>query len=386
MALSVELVPRIEAVDAAAWDALAGEDDPFVEHAFLWALEESGSVGPGTGWLPVHLLARDERGPCAALPLYVKHHSYGEYIFDFAWANGAARAGLDYYPKLVAMVPFTPATGQRILRRADVSLAQAASVLTEGLREVSERTNASSSHVLFITDEERAALREQGLLERRSLQFHWSNTGYESFEHYLEHFRSALRKQVRKERKQAGSHNLSIRTLEGAELTAADYSALASFYLDTCHKRGSGPYLTPRFFELLRERCAERVVAVIAYRGSTPIAGTLNFQKGKHLYGRYWGAREELPSLHFECCYYQLIERAIAQGLARFEAGAQGEHKLRRGLLPTVIHSVHAIAHAPLRAAIAEFLQREAAMVMHEIAMLGEHGPFRRGPASIEDP
>jgi hypothetical protein len=379
MGVRVELISGVEAVSALEWDQLTGDDDPFVEHAFLHALEASRSVGRGTGWQPTHVIARDEQGLLGALPLYVKQHSYGEYIFDFGWARAAERAGIAYYPKLVAMVPFTPATGQRILHRKGADLGAVTGALADGLAEAEQRYRASSTHVLFAAEHERDALVEQaGMLPRLSLQFHWHNAGYASFEQYLERFRSALRKQVRKERREVQSHGLEIKVLEGVELSALDRKALEGFYFDTCHKRGSGPYLTSAFFERLGTTLASRVVAVLAYKNGEPIAGTLNFQKGAHLYGRYWGCSEELSSLHFECCYYQLIERAIAQGLKRFEAGAQGTHKLRRGLLPAKIYSAHSLQDPRLSAAVEDFLQQEAIEVGRELAALTEHGPFHR--------
>jgi len=386
MSLRVELVSGVDAVSALEWDSLVGDDDPFVEHAFLLALEQSRSVGRGTGWQPTHVIARDDAGLIGALPLYVKQHSYGEYIFDFGWARGAERAGIAYYPKLVSMVPFTPATGRRILHRGGSDLELVTRALAEGIAEAEQRYRTSSTHVLFATERERDALMAgAGMLPRMSMQFHWQNDGYASFEQYLERFRSALRKQVRKERREVLSHGVEVKVLEGPELTARDRKALEAFYFDTCHKRGSGPYLTPAFFEHLAERAplAERVVAVLAYKGGEPIAGTLNFEKGAHLYGRYWGCSEELSSLHFECCYYQLIERAIARGLTRFEAGAQGTHKLRRGLLPAAIHSAHSIRDARLARGVEEFLVEEAMEVRRELAALADHGPFHRdSPAS----
>ena len=379
MGLRVELVSGVEAVSELEWDALVGDDDPFVEHAFLRALETSRSVGRGTGWQPSHVVARDETGLIGALPLYVKQHSYGEYIFDFGWARAAERAGIAYYPKLVSMVPFTPATGRRILHRAGSELGAVTSALAEGMAEAERRYKTSSTHVLFATELERNALVESaGMMPRLSLQFHWHNEHYTSFEHYLERFRSALRKQVRKERREVAGHGVEVKVLDGPELTARDRAALQAFYFDTCHKRGSGPYLTAAFFDELGSSLARRVVAVLAYKGGVPIAGTLNFQKGAHLYGRYWGCTEELSSLHFECCYYQLIERAIAQGLSRFEAGAQGTHKLRRGLLPAQIYSAHTIRDARLSAGVEDFLMHEAGELSRELAALAEHGPFHR--------
>jgi predicted N-acyltransferase len=380
VSLRVELVPKIEAIDAAQWDALAGDDDPFIEHAFLLALEQSKSVGGDSGWVPSHVTVHEQGRLVGALPLYVKLHSYGEYIFDWRWASAAERAGLSYYPKLVSMVPLTPATGQRVLVAQDVDRRAVVSALVEGALAARERIDASSVHFLFVSSEERELLLSvAALMPRESIQFHWHNDGFTSFDDYLTRFRSPLRKQVRRERKQVEQSGLEIRVLEGAELGDREWDALLAFYMDTCAKRGSGPYLTRRFFELIRQNHARRVVSVLAYRAGKPIAGTLNFQKGRHLYGRYWGCGEEHPALHFECCYYRLIERAIEQKLSRFEAGAQGEHKLRRGFLPVPIHSLHQIADPRLRQAIEQYLPHEIEAIRAEMAELATHGPFKRG-------
>lgn len=378
--LRAEIVPDLSGVDAAAWNAMAGDHDPFSEHAFLRALETSGSVGGRSGWTPCHVLVWQSARLVGALPLYVKQHSYGEYIFDWSWADAATRAGLRYYPKLVSMVPFTPATGKRFLIAADADGDRIVAALLRGVSSMAEQVRASSVHLLFLNSSELASVAAHGgFMPRASMQFHWENPGYRDFDDYLDRFRSALRKQVRRERRQAQSHGLDIRLLTGPQLRERDWDALCGFYRDTCLRKGSGPYLTDGFFTELAREHASRVVAVIAYDGDRPVAGTLNFQKGKHLYGRYWGATDERPSLHFELCYYRLIEHAIAQGLTHFEAGAQGEHKLRRGLLPVVIHSAHWIAHAGLSRAIGDFLPREAGAVQREIALLGEHSPFHRG-------
>jgi predicted N-acyltransferase len=382
MSLGVSLVPKIEAIDARDWDALVGADDPFIEHAFLSALERSRSVGGESGWMPLHVAVRDGARLVGALPLYIKLHGYGEYIFDWRWAAAAERAGIPYYPKLVSMVPFTPATGKRVLWADDVDPGAVMRALVQGAFAARDELGASSVHWLFLNDEERALLADNAaVLPRESLQFHWTNDGYASFDDYLSRFRSSLRKQVRRERKQATSGGVEVRVVGGPELTRAEWSALFGFYIDTCHKRGSGPYLTRAFFDLIKETHAERVVAVLAYRAGTPIAGTFNFERGGNLYGRYWGCSEELPSLHFECCYYQLIEHAIARGLRRFEAGAQGTHKLRRGLMPALIHSAHVIQHPGLRQAVAADLGRERSAVRAEIAELSMHGPFKRDNA-----
>jgi predicted N-acyltransferase len=380
MTFAVELVPEIGSIPAADWDALVGEDDPFIEHAFLLALEASRSVGGRSGWVPMHVTVREAGKLVGALPLYLKVHSYGEYIFDFAWADAAERAGIRYYPKLVSMVPFTPATGRHVLVAERPDPLPIVRALLDGLSEAQARTRASSSHLLFVSEPERdLLLQARPLLSRESLQYHFHNDGYRDFEDYLGRMRSAVRKQTRRERKQALEGGVEIFVRPGDELEPREFRALYAFYLDTCHKRGSGPYLTQAFFELLERTHARRVLAVLAYRDGTPIAGTLNFQKGKHLYGRYWGCREEVPALHFECCYYRLIEHAIASGLRRFEAGAQGSHKLKRGFLPAPVFSVHEVAHPGLRAALARHLPAEAEQLRSQMAGLSLHGPFRRG-------
>ena len=381
MGLRLEFVSQLETIAAESWDALAGPDDPFVEHAFLLALEQSGSVGEGTGWLPLHVMARDDGGRLVgALPLYVKLHSYGEYIFDWRWAAAAERSGRRYYPKLVSMVPFTPATGTRVLLAQDVDAAETTRALVRGALAAREQTGASSLHLLFLSEQERDRLAPlPQLMPRETVQFHWHNDGYASFDDYLARFRAPLRKQVRRERQKAGEAGVEVRLCLGPELGDREWRALYEFYVGTCERRGSGPYLTREFFERLRATHAHRVLAVLAYRRGAPIAGTLNFQKGAHLYGRYWGCTEEHPALHFECCYYRLIEHAIAGGLRRFEAGAQGTHKLRRGLMPVAIHSLHEVADPGLRSALQMHLPREIEATRAEIAQLAMHGPFKRG-------
>jgi len=378
--LRVAVLEAIDEVPAQAWDAIAGDDDPFIEHAFLRALEVSESVGGDSGWTPRHIVVWSGEKLVGALPLYAKDHSYGEYIFDWSWASAAERVGLRYYPKLVSMVPLTPATGTHVLIDAAVDRERVVRALLGGVSAVAEELRASSVHLLFLNaDEHQLVQRVGGFMPRASLQFHWRNEGYRDFEDYLDRFRSALRKQARRERREATEHGLDIVLKRGDELSASEWDALRNFYRDTCMRKGSGPYLTDAFFDELAATHASRVLAALALDGKRAVAGTLNFQKGKHLYGRYWGAIDDRPSLHFELCYYRLIEHAIAHGITHFEAGAQGTHKLRRGLLPVEIHSAHWIAQPALADAVADFLPREAASVRREIERLAEHGPFRRG-------
>ena len=386
--LYVEIVDHVGAIPAAHWDALTGDANPFVEHAFLKALEDSGSVGRGTGWIPSHLVVRgaDGDGPdlaaptapiLGAAPLYVKTDSYGEYIFDWGWANAAHRAGIAFYPKLTAAVPFTPVTGPRLLVHPGADAEAVSAALAQGAISLCERANLSGVHWLFCTAQESARLAGAGYTPRLSRQFHWHNAGYRDFEDFLAAMSAKRRKEVRRERRRAQGHGLDIHVLPGTELRPEQWRALDGFYRRTVAQRGGMDYLTPRFFELLPERLAHRVVAVIAERAGRPVAGTLNFRKGDHLYGRYWGASEDLDALHFECCYYQLVDYAIAEGITLFEAGAQGQHKLARGFLPSLTHSAHVIAHPGLRQAIDAFIGREADEVRQEIAWLATHSPFR---------
>lgn len=378
--MEIRVLERVAEVGAEEWNALTGEDDPFVEHAFLDALEESGSVGEGTGWLPMHVTAWDEGRLVGALPLYAKDDSWGEFIFDFQWARAAAQARIPYYPKLTAMVPFTPATGRRLLVAEGEDRARVVGALIDAGRAAAEEVGGSSLHVLFVTDDERRELIEHaGMRPRLSMQFHWHNEGWTSFDAYLDALRSPARKQVRRERREVAESGLDVRVKLGPELDDTEWRALTVLYRANCARHGSFPYLTPRFFERIRETHAHRLVAVLAYERGEPIAGSINFEKGAHLYGRYWGSTGDTDFLHFEVCYYRLIERAIDKGMRRFEAGAQGAHKLKRGLMPSRVHSTHWLRHPRLAAAIDDYLPREAFAVQQEIDALAASGPFKRG-------
>jgi predicted N-acyltransferase len=370
----------VTAVPAAAWDAIVGEDDPFLEHAFLAALERSDSVGRRAGWVPRFVLAHEGDRLAGAVPLYLKNNSYGEFIFDWAWANAALRSGLRYYPKLVAAVPFTPVTGQRLLVRPGTGREAVLEALLAGVRALADDTGASSIHVLFCQEDEAARLAAAGYKPRLSMQFHWKNREppYRDFDDFLGAFRSRNRKQVRKERAVAAGHGLRLATIEGPALGRREWAALEAFYAANTGKHGSPAYLTPEFFAILREELSHRVVATFAYRGDRPVAGTLNFERGRHLLGRYWGCVEEHEMLHFELCYYRLIERAIERGHSRFEAGAQGEHKLKRGLDPAFTHSAHWIRDPDLAGAIDRFIEGEARMVREELAEYQGLSPYRR--------
>jgi uncharacterized protein len=368
------------AVPAPEWDALVDDSDPFLEHAFLLTLERSGSVGRRSGWLPRFVVVHDGTRLAGAVPLYLKNNSHGEFIFDWGWASGAMRAGIPYYPKLVAAIPFTPATGRRLLVHpaADGDAVRAA--LVDGMRALAEDTGASSLHVLFCLEEEGALLAGAGYRARLSMQFHWHNRQppYRDFGDFLDAFRSRHRKQVRKERLVAAAHGLRFATLGGQDLGPREWAALHDFYQSNAAKHGSPTYLTSKFFALLPETLAHRVVASLAYRGDDPVAGSLNFERGRHLYGRYWGCAEEHERLHFELCYYQLIERAIERGHLRFEAGAQGEHKLKRGLAPALTHSAHWVRDPDLARAVARFIDSEAPAVRETAAQYEQMSPYRR--------
>ncbi len=378
--MRVELHGDLHRIDEAAWDAISGENDPFAEYAFLRALETSGSVGPGTGWSPLHVTAWDDAKLVGALPLYVKAHSYGEYIFDFGWAQAASRARIRYYPKLVSMTPFTPATGTRFLVDPSRSYEEIVGVLLAGVQAAMTETKASSVHLLFLNEQERAVMRaHRPFFPRLSMQFHWRSRGDKTFDDYLSHFRSEPRKQVRRERRKVVESGLCIRVADGHELSVDEWSALDAFYRDTCARKGSDAYLSEKFFTHLQGSNAKnRVVAVLAYDGPRLVAGTINFEKGKHLYGRYWGCLKEYDALHFELCYYVLIDRAIARGYERFEAGAQGMHKLKRGLLPSEVYSSHFIADERLGEPVAEYVGHEAMAVQREIQELMLESPMHR--------
>jgi uncharacterized protein len=374
-----EIVARIGAgvssFDPAQWDACAGVGNPFVSHAFLSILEESGSATARAGWQPLPIAIDGPDATLAAVaPAYAKSHSQGEYVFDHAWADGWQRAGGRYYPKLQIAVPFSPVPGPRLLVR-DHSVAPQ---LIAAIEAVTVQNGLSSAHATFVAPDQVPLFEAAGWLIRTDSQFHWRNDGYASFDTFLDALSSRKRKAIRKERAIA-VQGLDIRHLTGAELTEEIWDAFWVFYQDTGSRKWGRPYLTRTFFSLLGERMADKVLLVIAYRHGLPIAGALNLIGADTLYGRYWGAVEDVPFLHFELCYYQAIEAAIAHGLKTVEAGAQGSHKLARGYVPVPTYSAHYIPDAGFRTAVADFLVRERAAVEREIAFLGEMAPFKRG-------
>ena len=377
--LTVRVVERVAEVPAAAWDACAGPDYPFLLHAFLEALEASGSATGETGWLPQHLLLEDSRGRLlGAAPLYLKGHSYGEYVFDHGWAAAYERAGGRYYPKLQCAVPFTPITGPRLLIHPDAG-PDAADLLAAAMVEVARRHKVSSLHVTFPTRAEWERLGAAGFLQRLGQQYHWENEGYRSFDDFLEALASRKRKQIRRERRDALEGGIAIETLTGGAIESRHWDDFFRFYISTSDRKWGSPYLTREFFELLGERMADKIVLVMARQGRRYVAGALNLRGTDTLYGRNWGCLGDFPFLHFEACYYQAIDFAIAHGLKRVEAGAQGRHKIQRGYLPTPTYSAHWISDPGFARAVEDALKRERRAIENEMEVLEEQlSPFKR--------
>ncbi len=373
-ARTISLGTGVAAVEAAAWDALAGGANPFVGHAFLSLLEESGSVGPGTGWQPAPLLVADGAGALvAAAPAYLKTHSQGEYVFDHGWADAWARAGGAYYPKLQIAVPFTPVPGPRLLAADDAD----ARLLIRAAEAVVRQNELSSAHATFVAPEQMPLFEAAGWLVRRDVQFHFANPGYRSFDDFLATLTSAKRKQLRKERARAVA-GLRIEQVTGDAIRPAHWDAMWAFYQDTGARKWGHPYLTRAAFDLMGARMADHVLLIVAYDGDTPVAGAMHLIGADTLYGRYWGCVADIPYLHFELCYYRAIDVAIERGLVRVEAGAQGGHKLARGYGPVATWSAHFIADPGFRRAVADFLERERAAEAQEMEWLEGHMPFRR--------
>lgn len=363
-----------------AWDACAAPTgDPFVAFDFLHACEASGSATPRQGWAPRHLSLRDaEDQVLGVMPLYLKGNSQGEYVFDHSWADAYERAGGRYYPKLLGAVPFTPATGPRFLNHPEGDAATVREALLQGALTLVDRLGVSSLHVNFPTRPQWDAMGEAGLLRRQDIQYVWRNDGYAAFDDFLAALSSNRRKTIRRERREAQT-GLDIRVLTGADITEAHWDAFFAFYMDTGSRKWGRPYLTRDFFSRVGETMADRIALVMAFREDQPIAGALNFIGRDALYGRQWGALEEVPFLHFELCYYRAIEFAISRGLSRVEAGAQGEHKIARGYLPSPVYSAHHIADPALREPVARYLEGERPAVEAEIAaMTADLSPFRR--------
>jgi predicted N-acyltransferase len=383
---TVRLESSIADIDVAQWDTCANPDpatfNPFVSHAFLKALEDARAVGPESGWLPRHFVLEDEAGAVTAVaPAYLKSHSQGEYVFDHSWADAYEQAGGRYYPKLQIAVPFTPVPGPRLLVKPGPKAMADEQVLAAAAIEVARRGGLSSVHLTFLTSDTAARLRALGFLTRIGQQFHWQNRGHGSFDDFLGTLSSRKRKTVRKEREAALAPGIVIEQLSGSAISEAHWDAMFAFYMDTGNRKWGRPYLNRAFFSELGQAMPDRCLLVMAKRGGRYIAGALNLIGGDCLYGRYWGAVEHHPHLHFEVCYYQAIDFAIGHGLARVEAGAQGEHKLARGYLPVETYSAHWIADPGLRRAVERFLAQEREMVARMNADLTELGPYRKDEA-----
>jgi predicted N-acyltransferase len=377
VALTLTLHQAIKDVPAADWDACAGDGNPFVSHAFLSALEDSGSANARTGWLPQHAVLRTADGVVvAAAPMYAKSHSYGEYVFDHGWAQAIERTGHAYYPKLQVAVPFSPVPGPRLLRRPGTGVSVA--TLAGAFEQACTSLDMSSVHITFCTSSEWEALGEAGWLQRLGMQFHWENQGYADFEGFLGALSSRKRKVLRRERRDANACGLTFHSLSGSDITESHWDAFYRFYQSTVDRKWGSAYLTRKFFSLLGERLGHRVVLMYAESGGVPVAGALNLAGSEALYGRNWGCRGDYPFLHFELCYYRAIDWAIEHGLQRVEAGAQGQHKIQRGYMPKPTYSAHWIGHTGLRRAVANFLVEERAGVQADMLALAEESPFRK--------
>jgi predicted N-acyltransferase len=375
--VTVRVHASIAEIRAATWDACAGEINPTISHAFLNALEESGSTTKRTGWTPLHLSLEGSDGEVVGVvPLYAKTHSYGEYVFDYGWADAFESAGGRYYPKLLSAVPFTPVPGPRLLIRPGTP-PEAREHLLAGMVEFVNRRHISSLHVNFPETADAAAMIEAGFLQRLGQQFHWTNDGYRDFDDFLAALNSRKRKAVKKERREALAPGLDIEVLTGSDLKPRHWDAFFEFYLATSDRKWGSAYLNRRFFALIGERMPEKIVLFMARRGGKYVAGAFNLLGKETIYGRNWGSYGDYKFLHFECCYYQAIQFAITHGLKRVEAGAQGPHKIQRGYLPAPTYSFHWIPDPGFRRAVAQFLARERQMIEHKMEGLAEFSPFR---------
>ena len=381
MSVHAEFLTSLERISAGEWNAVTGTDYPFLRHEFLYGLERTGCANAETGWQPCHLLLRDEAGILALMPLYLKSHSYGEYVFDWSWADAWQRSGLHYYPKLVTAIPFTPATGPRLCARTGADLNATWQAALAAVRQFADRRGISSWHVLFPEEAIAAQLLQAGLHRRTATQFHWFNEAYTCFEDFLAGFTSRKRKSLRRERARVAEQGLTLKTLCGADISPRHWQQFHRFYQQTYAKRsGHGGYLSREFFTQVAPLLGEQAVMVLAYRDDQAVAGALYFRSKDTLYGRYWGCEQEYDCLHFEACYYRGIEYCIAMGLKRFDPGAQGEHKIQRGFRPVPTWSNHWIADPRLSAAVADFTRSEA---LHSADYLRDATtllPFREPP------
>lgn len=386
--ITVKVISRIGEIDASEWDACSGQpssdDNPSVRYAFLHALEESHSVRRESGWQPQHLVIEDASGRIAgAVPMYLKNHSMGEYVFDYGWANAFERAGGDYYPKLQVSIPFTPVTGPRLLVRAGSGGDATRAALVSGMIEWTNRNKLSSLHVTFPTKEEELYLSRAGFLIRHNHQFHWYNRGYETFEDFLGSLNSRKRKMIRRERRKVAEAGIEVHCYSGDALKSVHWDAFYRFYTDTYDRKWGYPYLTREFFEIISKTMADNVVLIMATSDGRPIAGALNLKGGDTLFGRNWGCIADYKFLHFETCYYCAIEYAIDNRMARVEAGTQGPHKLQRGYEPVQTRSAHWIPDPAFRKAVARFLDEERHEQASEVAYLVDETPYRKDVSEL---
>ena len=374
----VKIYQSLLDIPAKQWDRVNIDDNPFTSYAFLSSLEESASIGNKTGWLPRYLVMHDESGNLAgALPMYEKHHSWGEYVFDWAWANAWQQCGLAYYPKLIVAVPFSPVSGQRILIADGYEKEQVINGLHQAAIDFAKEASYSSLHYLFPTSDECSYLQQQGLQIRHDVQFHWDNRDYQGFQEFLSTMSSRKRKKIARERRRVSEQGIEFNVVSGQEISAVNMQNMYEFYLSTIMAHGSHAYLSSRFFQLLGQRMADNIVLIEAHYQGDIIAAALNIRHEDVLYGRYCGCNEEYHSMHFETCYYQAIDYCINNSLSRFEGGAQGEHKLSRGFLPSITCSAHWMADEKLSSAISDFLDREKAHVAHYQQLLDQRSPFK---------
>ena len=380
--MRISVVESLEEIAAQDWNHLAGDRHPFLRHEFLIALERHEGVGPRFGWYPRYLTATDGARLVGAVPMYLKNNSYGEFVFDWAWADAYQRAGLSYYPKLVVAAPYTPATGPRLLLDPARSAEPIAQALMQGAQDYAQELGVSSLHWLFPDPTDMARLQQQGLLLRSGCQFHWENRGYRDFDDFLSTFAAEKRKKIKRERRRVQEQGVTIEVLHGDELSAEQWAVYHAFYTDTFDRKGGMPTLSRGFFEELGRTMPRNVVLVLASHGGRYVAAAFNLRGADTLYGRHWGASEEFHSLHFEACYYQGLDYCIREGLRRFEPGAQGEHKISRGFLPTPTWSAHWIAHPQFRRAIADFLERERHGMDYYMKGLHEHSPYKAPAAT----
>ncbi len=374
----VEVLTSFSQITAQEWQSLDRGDFIFADYGFLTSLEDGGALGRRTGWYPQILVLKEDGNVRAACPIFLRSNSYGEYIFDWSWANASEQAGHAYYPKLTSAIPFTPATGHKFLIHPDENAELARDLLTEAAIGLASRTHSNSVHFLFTTPEENAQLEKAEFVIRESYQFHWRNPGWRDFQDFLDAFRSKRRSEIRRERDAVRSLPLKIETLTGSELTVEHAGIMHAFYVSTVRKMGGITYLTRSFFEQLFARLSSNILFVVAYEGEKPVAGAINLFSGKTLFGRHWGCAEEYRNLHFEVCYYRAIDWALANGVTLFEAGAQGEHKFNRGFTPNLCYSAHRLFHEPLHRAVTSFIEEEKTAIRELFADYEAHDPFKR--------